>query len=86
MRRERPVVFIIKKDTMVTWSKNVEDIEKALTALSATQTDGKPLAIKAAFAIWTEWTVKIRKGKQTVFLIGNGASASMASHVAVRFS
>ncbi|MDQ5985792.1 MAG: Phosphoheptose isomerase [Syntrophus sp. SKADARSKE-3] len=67
---------------MVTWSRNVEDIAKALTAMSATKNDGKPLSIASAFAFWTEWTIKIRKEKRTVFLIGNGASASMASHVA----
>ena len=35
-----------------------------------------------AFRLWREMTVKIRKLKRTVYLIGNGASASMASHVA----
>ena len=32
----------ICEDKPVTWSKNVEDIEKALTALSATQNGGEP--------------------------------------------
>ena len=64
------------------WTKNVDEIAKSLLSLTATDGDGKPLNIEAAFALWIDWTVQIREGKRTVFLIGNGASASMASHVA----
>jgi D-sedoheptulose 7-phosphate isomerase len=35
-----------------------------------------------AFGKWMDLTVHIREQKNSVFLIGNGASASMASHVA----
>jgi len=66
----------------VLWTKNVDEIAKSLLSLTATDGDGKPLNIEAAFALWIDWTVQIREGKRTVFLIGNGASASMASHVA----
>ncbi|TRZ54092.1 SIS domain-containing protein [bacterium] len=31
---------------------------------------------------WVDYTLRVRKNSQTIFLIGNGASASMASHVA----
>lgn len=64
------------------WSKNVGEIEKSLLCLTATDGDGKTFDIEAAFALWTDWTVQIREQKRTIFLIGNGASASMASHVA----
>ena len=64
------------------WSKKVDEIAKSLLSLTATDCDGKPLSIEAAFALWTDWTVQIREQKRTIFLIGNGASASMASHVA----
>jgi len=66
----------------VIWSINVDEIEKSLLSLTATNCDGKPLDIEAAFALWVDWTVQIREQKRTIFLIGNGASASMASHVA----
>jgi D-sedoheptulose 7-phosphate isomerase len=66
----------------VIWSINVDEIEKSLLSLTATNYDGKPLDIEAAFALWVDWTVQIREQKRTIFLIGNGASASMASHVA----
>lgn len=64
------------------WSKNVDEIAKGLQSLTASDGDGKPLDLEAAFALWTDWTVQIREQKRTIFLIGNGASASMASHVA----
>jgi D-sedoheptulose 7-phosphate isomerase len=66
----------------VNWSTNVDEIAKCLRCLTATDGDGKPFDIEAAFALWTDWTVQIRELKKTIFLIGNGASASMASHVA----
>ena len=36
----------------------------------------------SAFAQWREHTLQIRSARKSVFLIGNGASASMASHIA----
>jgi D-sedoheptulose 7-phosphate isomerase len=36
----------------------------------------------SAYDQWTDMTVQVRNHRRTVFLIGNGASASMASHVA----
>jgi D-sedoheptulose 7-phosphate isomerase len=66
----------------VIWSTNVDEIAKCLRYLTATDGDGKPFDIEAAFALWTDWTAQIRERKRTIFLIGNGASASMASHVA----
>jgi D-sedoheptulose 7-phosphate isomerase len=64
------------------WLTKVDEIASNLQRLTATDGDGKPFEIEAAFALWTDWTVQIRAQKRTVFLIGNGASASMASHVA----
>ncbi len=64
------------------WTKNVDEIAKSLQLLTASDGDTKPLDIDTAFALWTDWTVQIREQKRTIFLIGNGASASMASHVA----
>ena len=64
------------------WRKNVDEIAKCLQSPRASDGDTRPLDIGAAFARWTDWTVQIREHKRTIFLIGNGASASMASHVA----
>ena len=64
------------------WTKNVDEIAKCLQLLTGSDGDAKLLDSEAAFALWTDWSIQIRGQKRTVFLIGNGASASMASHVA----
>ena len=64
------------------WSTNVDEIVKCLQLLTASGRDAKILDNETAFALWTDWTVQIREQQRTIFLIGNGASASMASHVA----
>jgi len=63
------------------WSLKVNGIDKCLQLLSVTRNDGKSLPVDDAFSIWIDMTCRIRSGKRTIFLIGNGASASMASHV-----
>jgi D-sedoheptulose 7-phosphate isomerase len=40
------------------------------------------LVSESAFSFWHDWTIEIRKQRKCIFLIGNGASASMASHFA----
>jgi D-sedoheptulose 7-phosphate isomerase len=50
--------------------------------MSASCGDTSNIPIDEAFGKWTDFTIHIREQKNAVFLIGNGASASMASHVA----
>ena len=64
------------------WSTNIIEIGKCLQAISASLGDSSDIQADEAFGKWTDLTVHIRSQKSTVFLIGNGASASMASHVA----
>jgi D-sedoheptulose 7-phosphate isomerase len=66
----------------VLWTRNVDEIAKYLLSPGISDGDTQPLDIDTAFDRWTDWTVQIRERKRTIFLIGNGASASMASHVA----
>lgn len=63
------------------WSLKVNEINKCLNLLSVTRSDGANLSVDAAFGSWIDMTYRIRTEKRTIFLIGNGASASMASHV-----
>jgi D-sedoheptulose 7-phosphate isomerase len=63
------------------WPTNVNEITECLKSTSASLSDNTIINIDEAFSRWTEMTVQIRSQKNTVFLIGNGASASMASHV-----
>ena len=64
------------------WSENIEQIGKHLRLLSISNNHSEEIPVDQALEILTKMTVNIRDKKQTVFLIGNGASASMASHVA----
>ncbi len=67
---------------MMNWNKNIEELKYTLTLLSVLNDFGEELDSDKAFALWTEYTFKIRENRRTIYLIGNGASASMASHMA----
>jgi D-sedoheptulose 7-phosphate isomerase len=64
------------------WAEHVKKLSSILNGLSVDRSDGSALGIKDAFLLWKETTLLIREQKKTIYLIGNGASASMASHVA----
>ena len=64
------------------WLKNIEKISSNLGSLSVSDSHSDNIEVDKCFALWTDLTVQIREQRKTVFLIGNGASASMASHVA----
>ena len=64
------------------WSANINEIGKCLQTMSTSRGNTSGIPIDEAFGMWTDLTIRIREQKRTIFLIGNGASASMASHVA----
>jgi len=67
---------------MQRWLNHIEQINnnlKSLTIFDSTGAERKP---NLAFRQWVDHTLHVRKNAKTIFLIGNGASASMASHVA----
>lgn len=64
------------------WSSNINEIGKSLQTMATSRGHASSISVDEAFGIWTNLTIRIREQKSTVFLIGNGASASMASHVA----
>ena len=53
-----------------------------MTNVSFQESNATELGPGKGFNIWKEMAIAIRDKKQTVYLIGNGASASMASHFA----
>lgn len=64
------------------WATNINAIQDCLNALSATiGITNEEINCDIAFEQWKEWTQNIRRRKRTIYLIGNGASASMASHI-----
>ena len=67
---------------MTEWANNVLSLKDILESLSVCDGIGKEYNQNRAFAYWKQTTLQIRENRKTIFLIGNGASASMASHIA----
>ncbi len=64
------------------WTDNISDLKKCLESLSARDGTGEEIDSDAAFSQWKARTIQVREEGKAVYLIGNGASASMASHFA----
>ena len=64
------------------WTNNISNLENCLKSLSARGRAGDETDSDSAFAQWRDRTVRVREKGKTAYLIGNGASASMASHFA----
>jgi len=62
------------------WSDKVGTLARLLSELSVTEAGGGALEIEAGYARWIEATKTVRDQDRTIYFIGNGASASMASH------
>ena len=68
--------------TTDTWTRYVEDLTGVLGRLSFTRADGSGLEVDDGYATWRDLTLRVRSQRRTVYMVGNGASASMASHFA----
>lgn len=66
----------------MTWRDKVRAYGAGLDAMTATREGGASCAVDEAFRAWHEASLCARDTRRSVFLIGNGASASMASHAA----
>lgn len=64
------------------WSNYTGKLHTQLTGIMVTQKNNIPLDPETGFRNWQEWSMTLREQKKNLFLIGNGASASMASHFA----
>ncbi len=64
------------------WKKEIDKLRRILYQLSFTGCDGVEYSTDEGFKIWQELTIYVREKKRSIYLIGNGASASMASHFA----
>ncbi len=63
------------------WRENVEHLTRLLNGLEFTA-GGETFDHDRGFECWRQWTFEVRDSGKTIYLIGNGASASMASHFA----
>jgi D-sedoheptulose 7-phosphate isomerase len=64
------------------WRAHVACLTGLLEAVSFRLADGREIGAEAGFRRWRGLTRALRRKRGTIFLIGNGASASMASHLA----
>jgi D-sedoheptulose 7-phosphate isomerase len=66
----------------VHWPDHVARVTTLLCAVSFRDRQGNDIGAARGFDRWRALTLNLRRRRGTVFLIGNGASASMASHMA----
>jgi len=64
------------------WSEGVAALAGCLGSVCATVDHDEPLDCDEAFDLWCDSTEIVRQAERVIYLIGNGASASMASHFA----
>ena len=67
---------------MTPWKQEIDKLSSILYQLSFLGYDGVEYSVDEGFRIWQELTIDVRDKKRSIYLIGNGASASMASHFA----
>jgi D-sedoheptulose 7-phosphate isomerase len=66
----------------MSWLKNAEELKSILQSLAARDEQGKEMDPDRALFQWEQYTWWVREAQKTIYLVGNGASASMASHIA----
>lgn len=71
-----------KSFPLCTWHEYVTSMSNMLAMVSFRLANGREIGPENGFRLWVQLTRELRRKRHTVFLIGNGASASMASHVA----
>jgi len=64
------------------WGHAIAQLADCLDGLCVTDRDGAAVTPDKGFATLCTLTEALRSSARTLFLVGNGASASMASHVA----
>ncbi|CCO23449.1 SIS domain-containing protein [Maridesulfovibrio hydrothermalis] len=62
------------------WRNHTDSLQNCLVSLEASCESEARCACDRAFELWKDMTVELRDNGRIIYLIGNGASASMASH------
>ena len=65
----------------MSWITNIKQTHAVLKLLSVRGSKREEIDPDSGFDAWKNYTLGIRDSKKTIYLIGNGASASMASHI-----
>jgi len=64
------------------WNKNLDNLHQCLSEISFRNLEGIEISTDRGFFDWVQRTKNVKKSNNTIFFVGNGASASMASHFA----
>lgn len=62
------------------WKSSLESLHAILNGLVVTDNSGTVMDTDVGFARLVEWIDACREDKRRIYFVGNGASASMASH------
>jgi D-sedoheptulose 7-phosphate isomerase len=65
---------------MQTWKKQIDEFHDLLEKLSVRDGAGNAITPDKGFFNWKEFSSSIRLEGKSIYFVGNGASASMASH------
>ena len=80
IKREKQKMNRKKASWAEGWSSFTSEIRFLLDHISFRVRTGTQITADAGFDKWYKMATEVRKKQNTLFLIGNGASASMASH------
>lgn len=68
------------------YSDYIDSLYDALKKIRVNARQERKLSVEEGLKIWCDLTLETQNSQKTVYLIGNGASASMASHMAADFT
>lgn len=68
------------------FSRYIEDIYQALNGTLVTVGGLRKASSEEGLRMWCDMTLRVQASHRTLYLVGNGASASMASHMSADFS
>lgn len=64
----------------MSWKSSLESLTAVLGGLIITDRDGNVMDTDEGYSLLVEWVDACREDKRRIYFVGNGASASMASH------
>ena len=80
------VKIIWEETAMQYYSHYIDSAYDVLKKICVTDRQEVELHIHEGLKSWCDLTLKVQENENTMYLIGNGASATMASHMAADFS
>jgi len=64
------------------WKNYIEMLNQCLSDISFRNLEGSEIITDKGFSEWLQLTKNVQKSNNTIFFVGNGASASMSCHMA----